>query len=761
MNLALFDPFGRHIPDRIDSTLTVPRALHPLWPQNQSSLGGENEEDEKHNIEITNETKSSDNIIDGDDFDVLQSKSTDGEDDSDAVKQDKGKGSEEETKPKKRRKDSNKYEEEEENINRYWTACYTVSFNRRGTALASAHASGLVPIHDFMSRTMSAVYWPPPPISLSSSEMCSSLGRNDVLQFSGTFNEGGQKKKRSKMCQGQDGAAWNKQLTYVNGVTSLSWDRHNETILAGAIGDYNLRLMDNSHPQVSLDCAEAAKREWMTKQTGNAISKEEDESGIHLKTPSVYASFQKLDGEQVGLELQTSSWGRARLLRGDVVTSNTHANKCISSSAVLSSSPSPQCSTTTTVQCVRHPTLVLELPLPLGGPAQLHPQDSSTGLACLQDGSLVLFYIPKIAFYESLSVAPGSCCGTNEAEPLEILKRDEPMRVGNIGMFIVSCAIVMSSVLSTYNPIHFAAVLTDPPQCEEDDSSFFITCAAFGKDGEEIYAATRCGALLVFHVPSSVMKTLRGKRNTDITTDLPSLKVKPSVCIKVPGAAAAWQIIVSRCGKYVLINSADCALRLYDSDEIFRHDGKTDAKHIPPRFVFQDSLSRSPWASADFSADGEYVVGGCNSYPQPGDNYNLFMWNTITGELVDQLKGPHASLYSLSCHPTRSFVAVGTSDGVIDVWGPRVQWTAFAPDFQARQANVLYEEKEDEFDNVVDNNEGNAASENKEPPEEETVDIITVEKTTAGGGDSEDEIFPKDVRVLKLFSEKSKPKSEM
>jgi hypothetical protein len=150
MNLALFDPFGRHIPDRIDSTLTVPRALHPLWPQNQSSLGGENEEDEKHNIEITNETKSSDNIIDGDDFDVLQSKSTDGEDDSDAVKQDKGKGSEEETKPKKRRKDSNKYEEEEENINRYWTACYTVSFNRRGTALASAHASGLVPLPQYL-----------------------------------------------------------------------------------------------------------------------------------------------------------------------------------------------------------------------------------------------------------------------------------------------------------------------------------------------------------------------------------------------------------------------------------------------------------------------------------------------------------------------------------------------------------------------------------------------------------------------------------
>eukprot|EP00985_Skeletonema_marinoi_P011567 scaffold5501_cov142-Skeletonema_marinoi.AAC.1 len=725
MNLALLDPFRRHIPDRIDSTLTVPRALHPFWPQNQSSNVADKEEDEQQPNEIK-EKKSSDNI-DGDEFDALRSKSTEGEDESDVGKQDKRRDTEQESKSKKRKKDADK-QEEEENNNRYWTACYTVSFNQRGTALASAHASGLVPVHDFMSRTMSAVYWPPPPISLSESDTCASLGMKNGLQFSGTFNERSQNKKKSKISQRGDGAASNKQLTYVNGVTSLSWDRHNKTILAGAIGDYNLRLMDNSHPQVSLDCAEAVKREWMTKQSGSATSKdskEEDKSGISLETPSVYASFDKFDGESVRLELQASSWGRARLLRGDVVTSNTQTNKCLSSSAVLSSSPTSKCSTTTTVNCMRHPTLVLELPRPLGGPTQLHPHHNSTGLACLDDGSLVLFYIPPIAFYETLPASPESSTSAKEAETLDIMKRDESRRVGNI------------------------AYLTDPPQSEEDNSSYFITCAAFGKNGEEVYAATKCGSLLVFLTPPSIIQSLQGERRTDI-----NLKVKPSVVFKVPGAAAAWQIVVSRNGKHVLFNSADCALRLYDIDEIFKHDGETNATNIPPRFVFQDTLSRSPWASADFSADGEYVVGGCNSYPQPGDNYNLFMWSTTTGELVDQLKGPHASLYSLSCHPTRSFIAVGSSDGVIDVWGPRVQWTAFAPDFQARQANVLYEEEEDEFDIVVDNNQGNAASEHKEPPEEGIVDIITVEKT------AEEVTFP--VRVLKLFSEKSKPnKSEM
>lgn len=36
------------------------------------------------------------------------------------------------------------------------------------------------------------------------------------------------------------------QLQYMNGVTSLSWDRRSRTLLAAAIGDKNIRLMDNT-----------------------------------------------------------------------------------------------------------------------------------------------------------------------------------------------------------------------------------------------------------------------------------------------------------------------------------------------------------------------------------------------------------------------------------------------------------------------------------------------------------------------------------
>ena len=295
-----------------------------------------------------------------------------------------------------------------------------------------------------------------------------------------------------------------------------------------------------------------------------------------------------------------------------------------------------------------------------------------------------------------------------------------------------------------------------------------------------------------------MMDVLRGHDDgmpaTPAAAALADQTVRPTLRVKVPGGAAAWQIIVSRNGRYILINSADCSLKLYDVEELTtafdappspdRIKRKGDAEYtrnadgIRPKHVFQDNISKAPWASCDFSGDGEYVCGGCNSYPQPGDNYKLFLWNCVTGELIDQLTGPVSSLYSLSCHPTRPFVAVGTSDGLVDVWGARLDWVAFAPDFQALQQNELYEEREDEFDVVVDD-VSNTGGEDKNSddangkkvvsppsslmrhshrfsPEDEDVDIITIDKVPAFDSDSEDEcdVFHFDTKVDKIISEK-------
>ena len=101
---------------------------------------------------------------------------------------------------------------------------------------------------------------------------------------------------------------------------------------------------------------------------------------------------------------------------------------------------------------------------------------------------------------------------------------------------------------------------------------------------------------------------------------------------------------------------------------------------IKPKFVFQDPVSKVPWASCDFSGDGEYILGGCNTNPNmvcgpkhgtfcvslillliclisgltnhilcaavliQGDCYELYLWNARTGELLDRLTGPQVSM---------------------------------------------------------------------------------------------------------------------
>jgi len=615
----------------------------------------------------------------------------------------------------------------------------------------------------------------------------------------------------------------------VNGVTSLSWDRRSRTLLAGAIGDKNLRLMDNTHPLVSTDCTDAVRRQYLAERGGKDVlvdsvtsfTTEEKKAAVLATCPPVFAmlpsslAYPNLGGggriaaaRTETIRMDTVSLGRARLLRSNIV-SGRGSPLFLSSSAYPSSSPSSSLfrgsllspispvappnknSNIVSIPTRRYLTLLLELPQPLGGPVELHPRDSNAGMACMIDGSLALFYLPPQAFYETLhgkeydelsrKKAEGtSGCGEEERMRewvADVLQKEERGRVGNL-------AYLVPPPIGDYDS-HGTAVTKKPK-----NPQYFITCAAFGKHGRVIWAVTKCGNLLAFRVDPSMINILRGPWDNEAGTVSSSAiafakqMLRPTMCVKVPGGAAAWQIIVSRNGKYILINSADCSLRLFDVEELSGafNDGSAFGQmtsknnnvnrirdaDIKPRFIFQDNISKAPWASCDFSGDGEYVCGGCNSYPQPGDNYKLFLWNCITGELVDQLTGPVSSLYSLSCHPTRPFIAVGTSDGLIDIWGARLDWVAFAPDFQALQRNELYEEKEDEFDVVVDgegrggdskamDGKGGCSVYSQLSPEDDYVDITTFDAgIPASGSDSEEEtdVFYFDTKVDKILSEK-------
>ena len=115
-------------------------------------------------------------------------------------------------------------------------------------------------------------------------------------------------------------------------------------------------------------------------------------------------------------------------------------------------------------------------------------------------------------------------------------------------------------------------------------------------------------------------------------------------------------------------------------------------------------------------------------------------------------------MYSLAWHPARSFLAVATSDGLIDVWGPRINWTAFAPDFQALPMNVEYIEQEDEFDVDADGRYlatfGEGADEGDH--ENATVDVTNIEKVPVFESDSESEedVFHYELRLVNLLAER-------
>ena len=107
-----------------------------------------------------------------------------------------------------------------------WISCHSVAFNRRGTYLAAGHLSGAVPIHDTLSRTVSAVHRPP---AFGEGTESPPLTESDVRRY---VNRAGAEE----------------QFEYRNGVTSLSWSKRSRLLLVAAIGDRNIRLVDNEHP---------------------------------------------------------------------------------------------------------------------------------------------------------------------------------------------------------------------------------------------------------------------------------------------------------------------------------------------------------------------------------------------------------------------------------------------------------------------------------------------------------------------------------
>jgi WD40 repeat protein len=584
MNLELLDPFGRQIPDRVDSTLCLPPALH--FP---------NKDLEKESGLMKKAAASLSQEL--------------------ALK-----------------------------------AADYVAFNRRGSYIAVAYASGTIAIFDILSRTPSSIY---------------------------RFPERDQQQQH-------------------RAITAVSWSRRSRTLLAGRMGSPEVMLMDLTHPAGPEECCSGGAFNKINDRDGAG----EDQGGDRSHSPAMGIGAQTSSTDnnkdvtersfapRTNLDFHSKESRNIPIKMIKVKEEREIVSTDIRKTTATSTGRRKGLPPANTSSGSRHPSVTFSFPEPLGGGSsiQVHPKDPLAGHAVLQDGSLVVYQVPNQAFENRESRDKSS-------DKIETFPSSSP-------------EVLVAKVY--------------------ESQDYEITCAAFDPHGQKLYAATSGGKLLGFEI-----SLLFEQFWIEGVEEVPALK--PNFVIAIPGGARVWHMVVSRNGRFLVVNSSDAAIRLYKTTECWT----TPEEVEKPVFVFQDVVQKVKFASCDISGDGEYIVGGA----QGNDTkYEVYIWNTSSGVLADKLTGAPVNLSSVAWHPTRSFLAVAASDGLVDRWGPRINWTAFAPDFQALPQNVEYVEQEDEFD-IVDDGDGKMGKDDGDNEDEEKahVDILTLHKIPVFQSDSEDE----------------------
>lgn len=676
MNLALFDPFRRQIPDRIDSTLTVPRPFHPRRPKLSNNKTSGKKENNHGNDTATKTTtttrKSSSGRI------LRMNKHRDSIDNTDNSNHDNNENGVDEDSVN----NNNIAESDVDNNNLASTSsfvtaeptCYAVSFNRRGTYLAGGHLSGALSVHDFASRTLSSVAHPPFVIEDDDNNSIKS-NNNDTMDTNekGVGDEEDNDDNNNNNNNNNDNKNNNintpKSKTkriFTNGVTTVSWSRRSRTCLIGSIGDNHICLIDNTHPfgpdDVSKKMIGNHNNENNNNETSEDTSTPKSNRLNNNKSPmnsnNVDLGLDRCSTVSIDMDYDTSHHvgkvgvpfmdktseqssinqpilKRARIVsKLNIVDKTTLKNSVndgliktnistVNNVEITSSSKESSTSQPTakkfkfSMDSVWYQKIIISLPRPILSSAQIHPSGLG-GLACIDDGSLVLYGLSdNQTFHVNSTLSEDSNNNSTSSSPTNL-----------------------NDQCKLYYLVNNSTNSNDSPGQE----SYFVTCATFDPYGRFIYAATKCGTLLVFQLSFQLDKLLFNKEHSIMGSNGISTNSDVSVPLltsKVPGKAEANQIVCCRNGSFILINSNDSTLRLYDTKAILEIakmkmtlNADTLQNSIPPislepKFSFQDVMSRCKWASCDFSGDGEYIVGGCNN--NSGNKYELFVWNTATG----------------------------------------------------------------------------------------------------------------------------------
>lgn len=226
-------------------------------------------------------------------------------------------------------------------------------------------------------------------------------------------------------------------------------------------------------------------------------------------------------------------------------------------------------------------------------------------------------------------------------------------------------------------------------------SSHIPLAACFSKHGDLIYVGNLKGEVLIID-----------KRSLEILA-----------VIDGSGGTSIKSIAFSRNGKYMLINSNDRVIRIYENllpskgavqvlKDIHLASNELDnseklkavgLKSLALSGEFQDSITRVHWKAPCFSGDGEWVVAGSANKGE----HKIYIWDRA-GHLIKILEGPKEALVDLAWHPVHPIVVSVSLVGLVYIWAKDYteNWSAFAPDFKELEENEEYIEREDEFDMI-------------------------------------------------------------
>ncbi|KAJ1686995.1 hypothetical protein LUZ63_018385 [Rhynchospora breviuscula] len=268
-----------------------------------------------------------------------------------------------------------------------------------------------------------------------------------------------------------------------------------------------------------------------------------------------------------------------------------------------------------------------------------------------------------------------------------------------------------------------------PRKFSDGSTPFTPTAATFDRSGELICVGNSKGEILIVGVKTSKVYGI----------------------IPVPGGAVIKDIVFCRTGQYVLTNSNDRVIRLFENllphnnvineleivdsfnnntnNNVEEYDiveklKTTGTKCIKYLREFQDVVTKIQWKTPCFSGDGEWILGASASKGE----HKLYIWERL-GHLVKILEGPKEAIIDVVWHPERPIVVSVSVTGTAYVWAKDYveNWSAFAPDFKELEENEEYIEREDEFDLNPREDE----KEKEEVVDEDAeVDIENIEETS-------------------------------